>query len=113
MAIDPKQLPNDPAALRQMVMGLLEEAEQRERKLRQLQHWVERLLGARYGPRCERVDEHQLFLCAAAILAQGAKTSLTSNEGKTPPLDSTSSSPRPRAWLESAAEIPMATARRL
>ena len=71
MEIDPKQLPENPSALRQMVIGLLEEAEQRERKLRQLQHWVEQLLRARYGPRRERVDEHQLFLFAAAILAQG------------------------------------------
>lgn len=37
--------------MRQMVIGLLEEAEQRERKLWQLQHWVEQLLRARYGPR--------------------------------------------------------------
>ena len=43
--IDPKQLPEDPSALRQIVMGLLEEAERRERKLRQLQHWVEQLRG--------------------------------------------------------------------
>jgi len=93
--IDPKQLPEDPAALRQMVIGLLEEAEQRERKLRQLQHWVEQLLRARYGPRRERVDEHQLFLFAATILAQGGKTPPASEEGKTPPSDSASSSPRP------------------
>ena len=94
MEIDPKQLPEDPAALRQMVIGLLQEAEQRERKLRQLQHWVEHLLRARYGPRRERVDEHQLFLFAAAILAQGGQTPPTSGEGKTPPSDSPSPSPR-------------------
>jgi len=29
--IDPKQLPEDPSALRQMVIGLLEEAAERER----------------------------------------------------------------------------------
>ena len=57
MAIDPHQLPNDPAALRQMVIGLLEEVESKERRLRQLQHWVEQLLRARYGPRRERVNE--------------------------------------------------------
>ena len=65
MGIDPNQLPNDPAALRQIVVGLLEEAAERERRLRQLQHWLEQLLRARYGPRRERVDEHQLFLFAA------------------------------------------------
>lgn len=84
MAIDPKQLPSDPAALRQMVIGLLEEVETKERRLRQLQHWVEQLLRARYGPRRERVDEHQLFLFAAAILAQGGKTASGSDEEEAP-----------------------------
>ncbi len=73
MDIDRNQLPNDPAALRQIVMGLLEEAAERERKLRQLQHWVEQLLRARYGPRRERVDENQLFLFAAEIMVRGGK----------------------------------------
>jgi transposase len=82
--IDPKQLPSDPAALRQMVVGLLEAAEQRERKLRQLQHWVEQLLRARYGPRRERVDEHQLFLFAAAILAPGGRTPPDADEKAAP-----------------------------
>jgi len=72
--IDRNQLPNDPAALRQIVMGLLEEAAERERKLRQLQHWVEQLLRARYGPRRERVDENQLFLFAAEIMVRGGET---------------------------------------
>ena len=71
MGIDPNQLPNDPVALRQMVMGLLEEAEQKERKLRQLQHWLEQLLRARYGPRRERVNENQLFLFAVALVSAG------------------------------------------
>jgi transposase len=92
VAIDPKQLPSDPAALRQIVIGLLEEVETKERRLRQLQHWVEQLLRARYGPRRERVDEHQLFLFAAAILAQGGKTPPASDESAAPP----SKSPSPR-----------------
>ena len=66
MEIDPHSLPNDPAALRQMVMSLLEEVETKDRRLRQLQHWVEQLLRARYGPRRERVNENQLFLFAVA-----------------------------------------------
>jgi len=94
MEIDPKQLPENASALRQMVIGLLEEAEQRERKLRQLQHWVEELLRARYGPRRERVDEHQLFLFAAAILAQGGKAPPGSDETEAPKSDSRSSSSR-------------------
>ncbi len=94
MAIDPKQLPDDPTALRQIVIGLLEEVETKERRLRQLQHWVEQLLRARYGPRRERVDEHQLFLFAAAILAQGGKTPSASEETQAPESDAKPSSPR-------------------
>ena len=71
MAIDPNQLPNDPVALRPMVMSLLEEVETKERRLRQLQHWVEQLLRARYGPRRERVNENQLFLFAVALVSAG------------------------------------------
>lgn len=93
MTIDPKQLPEDPTALRQMVIGLLEEVETKERRLRQLQHWVEQLLRARYGPRRERVDEHQLFLFAAAVLAQGGKTPPASEETEAPKSDSKPSSP--------------------
>ena len=74
MEIDPKQLPEDPSALRQMVVGLLEEAEQRERKLRQLQHWVEQLLRWRYGPRREQVNENQLFLFAVALVSAAQQT---------------------------------------
>ena len=95
MEINPHQLPNDPAALRQMVVGLLGEAAERERKLRQLQHWVEQLLRARYGPRRERVEENQLFLFAAEIMAHGGKTPPASGEAKTPPSDSKSTPPRP------------------
>jgi transposase len=71
VAIDPKQLPEDPSALRQMVMSLLEEVETKDRRLRQLQHWVEQLLRARYGPRRERVNENQLFLFAVALVSAG------------------------------------------
>lgn len=71
MAIDPHSLPEDPSALRQMVMSLLEEVETKDRRLRQLQHWVEQLLRARYGPRRERVNENQLFLFAVALVSAG------------------------------------------
>jgi transposase len=74
VAIDPHQLPQDPAALQQMVVGLLEQAAERERRLRQLEHWLEQLLRARYGPRRERVDENQLFLFAAALASGGRET---------------------------------------
>ena len=95
MDVDPNQLPVDPTALRQIVLGLLGEAAERERRLRQLQHWVEQLLRARYGPRRERVDENQLFLFAAGMLAPSGKTPAATDDGKTPPSNSKPSSQRP------------------
>ena len=54
-----------------MVTSLVQEVEARERRLRQLQHWLEQLLRARYGPRRERVNENQLFLFAVALVSAG------------------------------------------
>ena len=71
MDIDPQRLPEDPTLLRQMVTSLVQEVEVREQRLRQLQHWLEQLLRARYGPRRERVNENQLFLFAVALVSAG------------------------------------------
>jgi hypothetical protein len=102
--INPNQLPSDPAALRQMVMGLLGEAMERERKLRQLQHWVEQLLRARYGPRRERVDENQLFMFAAEIMARGEDSSGLRRNGSAS-CGCEVDAPASRAWPERAAKI--------
>lgn len=67
--IDRNHLPTDPAVLQQMVLGLLDERDAQARQVARLQHWLTKLLRARYGPRRERVDEHQLFLFAAAAIA--------------------------------------------
>ncbi len=71
MEIDPSNLPQDAATLRCLVTTLLEGRESQERRIRQLQHMLEQLLRARYGPRRERVNENQLFLFAAEILRSG------------------------------------------
>ena len=68
MEIDRNKLPEDVAALRQMVAALLEEVDSKERRLQQLQHLLEQLLRWRYGPKRERVNENQLFLFAVATL---------------------------------------------
>jgi hypothetical protein len=39
-----------------------------------MQHWLEQLLQARYGPRREGLNENQLFLFAAARLSAGQET---------------------------------------
>lgn len=85
MEIDPNQLPSDPAALQQIVVGLLEEAAERERRLQRLEHWLEQLLRERYGPRRERVNENQLFLFAAALVSVGQETSADPGSPAGPP----------------------------
>jgi transposase len=81
--IDPNHLPKDPAALQQMVRNLLEELESKERRLKQLQHWVEQLLRARYGQRRERVNENQLFLFAVARVAAAQELPPTTEKSET------------------------------
>ena len=71
MQIDPDRLPDDQAALRQIILGLVEDLETSRRRLRQAQHLLEQLLRRRYGARRERVDENQLFLFAAEIVESG------------------------------------------
>ncbi len=71
MEIDRHHLPEDPAALQQMVIGLLEELEAKERRLKRVQHLLEQLLRWRYGQKRERVDENQLFLFAAGLVSAG------------------------------------------
>jgi len=68
MEIDRNKLPEDVAALRQMVAALLEEVDSKERRLQQRQHLLEQLLRWRYGPKRERVNENQLFLFAVGIV---------------------------------------------
>ena len=71
MEIDPNNLPKDSAALRQMVVGLLQELDAKQRRLKRVQHMLEQLLRHRYGQKRERVDENQLFLFAAEIVNSG------------------------------------------
>jgi hypothetical protein len=49
MDIDPDHLPDDAAALQQMVLGLLHELEDKDRRLIRVRHLLEQLLRWRYG----------------------------------------------------------------
>jgi transposase len=78
MAIDPNNLPNDAAALRQMLlsaMAQLDATQQqlaaKEHELQKVQHWLEHLLRHRYGHKRERVDDNQLFLFAVELVSLG------------------------------------------
>ena len=78
MAIDPPNLPNDAAALQQMLLSTMaqldatrEQLVAKERELQRVQHWLEQLLRHRYGQKRERVDENQLFMFAVEIASTG------------------------------------------
>ncbi len=78
MAIDPQNLPNDAAALQQMLLSTMAQLDAtrerlvaKERELQRVQHWLEQLLRHRYGQKRERVDENQAFLFAIEIASTG------------------------------------------
>jgi len=71
MEIDPQNLPEDPAALRQMVLSLLKVVDDKQQELERVRHALEQLLRWRYGQKRERVDPNQLFLFAAEIVSSG------------------------------------------
>jgi hypothetical protein len=85
MALDPDNLPNNEAALQQMLLNTQqmlvstlaqldatrEQLAAKEHELQRVQHWLEQLLRHRYGHKRERVDENQLFLFAVELASRG------------------------------------------
>ncbi|MBM3747751.1 MAG: IS66 family transposase [Acidobacteria bacterium] len=71
VVIDPHNLPDNPAVLRQMVIDLATQLEAHERRLQRVQHILEQLLKWRYGQKREKIDERQLFLFAVQLEATG------------------------------------------
>jgi len=98
MAIDPHNLPQEATALRQMVLELLQLVEDKDRLLERVQRQLQQLLRQRYGPKRERIDENQLFLYAAQIVAasqaQAAPTTAASAAKETPAASATSTAQR-------------------
>jgi len=69
MKIDRESLPKTLDACHALIAELVGELDVKERKIRRIQHQLEQLLRWRYGPKRERVDENQLFLFAAGLVA--------------------------------------------
>jgi len=68
MEIDPHNLPSEVNVLQQIVLQLLQAVEDKD-QLARIEHQLAQLLRYRYGQKRERIDENQLFLFAAQILA--------------------------------------------
>jgi transposase len=82
MDIDRNNLPEDKQSLRELVVELMSELDVKDRKLRRLQHQLEKLLRWRYGPKRERVDQNQLFLFAVGLV--GTDQDIKSEKEKVP-----------------------------
>jgi transposase len=63
-------LPNDLATCQTLIQQLHEALEQAQRRNRQLEHRLELLLKARFGPRADRLNPGQLLLFAEELLAK-------------------------------------------
>ncbi len=113
MQIDPNHLPQDPAALRQMVLSLLEELGAKERDLARVKHMLEQLLRWRYGPKRERVDENQLFLFAVAMASAGAEQATPPPQTDPPPAEPAASTmPAPKRKGHGRQRLPESLERR-
>lgn len=78
MEIDPHNLPSEVNVLQQIVLQLLQTVEDKDQLLARVQHELAQLLRYRYGQKRERVDENQLFLFAAQIIAARQRASAVS-----------------------------------
>src|SRR5216683_2963289 len=89
MEIDPHNLPSEVNLLQQIVLQLLQAVEDKDQLLARVQHQLAQLLRYRYGQKRERIDENQLFLFAAQIIAASQRAS-TAPSSEEPAADSSS-----------------------
>lgn len=89
MKVDREDLPKTIDECHALIAELVGELDVKERKLRQIQHQMERLLRWRYGAKRERVDENQLFLFAARLVA--TNRDIPSAEKPAPPPNASGS----------------------
>jgi transposase len=125
MTFDPNNLPDDAAALREMLLStqeMLQNTQQallgtmaqldttreqlaaKEHELQRVRHWLEQLLRHRYGQKRERVDENQLFLFAVELASTG--------QDAPPESKPASSAPRPAPEGHGRRRLPQSLERR-
>jgi len=91
MEIDPHHLPAEVNLLQQIVLQLLQAVEDKDQLVARLQHQLAQLLRYRYGQKRERIDENQLFLFAAQLIAASLQTT-SMPSGEEPAANSPSGS---------------------
>ena len=93
MEIDPHHLPAEVNLLQQIVLQLLQAVEDKDQLVARLQHQLAQLLRYRYGQKRERIDENQLLLFAAQLIAASLQTT-SMPSGEEPAANSPSGSDR-------------------
>jgi transposase len=100
--IDQKQLPNDAATLRRMVLDLIAQLDAEQARRIRTENLLRQLLAARSGKRSEQITEEQLALFEAELKAQGVNVEDLSKDGgsgpddKDPPAPTGSTGTKPR-----------------
>ena len=77
-------IPEDVEALKQLVRELHEALHRKQRENEQLQHRLQQLLKARFGPHADRLNPNQLLLFAKELIEQASEPAAT-EEAKSEP----------------------------
>ncbi len=66
-------IPDNVDALKQMVLELHDALHRKDRRIETLEHQLQQLLKARYGPRADRLDPQQLVLFATDLIEEATQ----------------------------------------
>jgi len=69
----PLAIPDDLDVCQALITQLHETLHRKEREISQLEHRLQQLLKARYGPRADRLDPNQLVLFAAELIEEASR----------------------------------------
>ena len=93
LAIDRKQLPDNPEVLQLMVLDLIKQLDAEQARRIKTENLLRQLLAARSGKRSEQITEEQLVLFEAELKAQGVNVEDLSKDPGTGPDDNNPNDP--------------------
>jgi hypothetical protein len=85
MSTDALPLPDDTALCHELIRQQADTIRQSQRKIEQLEHYLEQLLRRQFGPRRERLDPNQLALFDAGVEEPAAEDTSEPEESSTSP----------------------------
>ena len=78
----PAELPDEVSALKAIIRQLVDAFQHSQRQMEKLEHRLQQLLKARYGPRSDKLDPAQMLLFAKEILEQETEESSPKSEAQ-------------------------------